>query len=252
MNGVGAGTNTFSEVHMSVELEWLDIALRLALTVAAGFLFGINRTEHGKEAGLRTTLLVCLAASVAMILTNFLMSTRGKAPDSFVNIDPMRLPLGILTGMGFIGGGAILRRGDLVLGVTTAATLWMVTVIGLCFGAGQIGLGLVSSALGGMALWVVKAFELRLQQDRRATLILVTAPEGPTDAQIRVSLLEAGLSITTWSVAFNNRRQPQRRRVRCVVRWHGPVQNTQPPALVNQLAQEPGVVSLRWILAAVA
>jgi MgtC family len=52
----------------------------------------------------------------------------------------MRLPLGILTGVGFIGGGTILKRGDLVTGVTTAATLWLVTVIGLCFGGGQLAL----------------------------------------------------------------------------------------------------------------
>jgi len=54
-------------------------------------------------------------------------------------MDLMRLPLGILTGVGFIGGGAIFKKGDLVTGVTTAATLWMVTVIGLCLGGGQLG-----------------------------------------------------------------------------------------------------------------
>ena len=73
-----------------------------------------------------------------MIQTNLLLATAGKSADSFVVLDLMRLPLGILTGMGFIGGGAILRRDGFVLGVTTAATLWFVTVIGLCFGAGRL------------------------------------------------------------------------------------------------------------------
>ena len=68
------------------------------------------------------------------------MNSVGKAPDSFVVLDLMRLPLGILTGVGFIGGG-ILKRGDSIQGVTTAATLWFVTVIGLCFGGGQNELG---------------------------------------------------------------------------------------------------------------
>jgi uncharacterized membrane protein YhiD involved in acid resistance len=65
--------------------------------------------------------------------------------------DLMRLPLGILTGVGFIGGGVILRRDDIIVGVTTAATLWCVTVIGLCLGGGQIRLGIVATviALGG-------------------------------------------------------------------------------------------------------
>jgi putative Mg2+ transporter-C (MgtC) family protein len=57
-----------------------------------------------------------------------------------VRLDMMRLPLGILSGIGFIGAGAILRRDDIVRGVTTAATIWLVTDIGLCFGGGQIGL----------------------------------------------------------------------------------------------------------------
>src|SRR6202789_1117700 len=131
---------------MPLTLTWHDIALRLALSLAAGALIGLDRGEHGRPAGLRTTLLVCLAAAVAMIQTNLLLATRGRASDSFIMMDLMRLPLGILTGMGFIGGGAILRRDGLVVGVTTAATLWFVTVIGLCFGGGQIGLGL--SALG--------------------------------------------------------------------------------------------------------
>src|SRR6202789_4378957 len=133
---------------MPLTLTWHDIALRLALSLAAGGLIGLDRGEHGRPAGLRTTLLVCLAAAVAMIQTNLLLFTIGKTADSFVTLDLMRLPLGILTGIGFIGGGAILRRDSLVLGVTTAATLWFVTVIGLCFGGGQIALGISASALG--------------------------------------------------------------------------------------------------------
>ena len=93
---------------MPVTIAWSDVALRLVLTVVAGTLIGINRTEHGRPAGLRTTLLVCLAASISMIQANLLMNSVGKAHDSFVVLDLMRLPLGILTGVGFIGAGAIL------------------------------------------------------------------------------------------------------------------------------------------------
>src|SRR6202453_2366908 len=123
---------------MPLTLTWQEVAIRLTLSVVAGALIGLDR---GGAAGLRTTLLVCLAAAVAMVQTNLLLATRGRSPDSFIMMDLMRLPLGILTGMGFIGGGAILRRDGFVLGVTTAATLWFVTVIGLCLGGGQIGLG---------------------------------------------------------------------------------------------------------------
>ena len=126
---------------MSPHLDWQEIALRLALTVVAGTLVGLDRGRHGRPAGLRTTLLVCLASAVSKIQTNLLLPTTGKPTDSFVTLDLMRLPLGILTGMGFIGAGAILKKGDIVLGVTTATTLWFVTVLGLCFGGGQWILG---------------------------------------------------------------------------------------------------------------
>src|ERR1700758_4582422 len=137
---------------MPTTLAWGDVALRLALTVVAGALIGFDRGEHGRPAGLRTTILVCLAAAFAMLLANALLPTSGKTERSFATFDVMRLPLGILTGMGFIGAGTILRRGDLIIGVTTAATLWFVTVIGLCFGGGQIGLGLVGLGLAIAAL----------------------------------------------------------------------------------------------------
>jgi putative Mg2+ transporter-C (MgtC) family protein len=87
---------------------------------------------------MRTNVLVGLAASLSMILANAMLGPGGKNAGSFSVLDLMRLPLGILSGMGFIGAGAILRKGDMVLGVTTAATLWMVTMLGLCCGAGKI------------------------------------------------------------------------------------------------------------------
>ena len=129
---------------MSSVITWPDIALRIALAIAAGAMIGLNRGEHGLPAGLRTTLLVCLAACLSMIQANILIASTGRPADSFVMMDVMRLPLGILSGMGFIGGGVILKRENLVLGVTTAATLWFVTVLGLCFGGGQIALGIIA------------------------------------------------------------------------------------------------------------
>src|ERR1700722_870674 len=125
---------------MTATLCWTDIVVRLALAIAAGFLIGLDRGMHVHRAGLRTTMLVAVAAAVAMIEANWLVVHMPDTKVSIVRLDMMRLPLGILTGIGFIGGGAILRRGDLVLGVTTAATIWLMTVIGLCFGGGQLGL----------------------------------------------------------------------------------------------------------------
>jgi putative Mg2+ transporter-C (MgtC) family protein len=126
---------------MPDHLTWPDLVIRVVCTLIAGAIIGYDRGERGKAAGLRTTVLVCMAASLAMLQMNYLLPLAGRPNDSFVMNDLMRLPLGILTGVGFIGGGVILRRGSLLVGVTTAATLWYVTVVGLCFGGGQVLLG---------------------------------------------------------------------------------------------------------------
>jgi putative Mg2+ transporter-C (MgtC) family protein len=149
-----------------------DIALRILLTVLSGAVIGFDRGYRGHAASLRTTILVGLAAAIAMVLTNILLPTTGKEQASFATIDVMRLPLGILTGVGFIGGGTILRRGDLVTGVTTAATLWFMTVVGLCFGCGQILLGLGGTALGFATLWALRWVEIRLPREQRARLVI--------------------------------------------------------------------------------
>ena len=151
---------------------WEDIGLRLFLTMIAGAIIGFNRGARGHAAGLRTTILVGLAASVAMIQANILLSVGGKAADSFGVMDILRLPLGILTGVGFIGGGAILKRGDLVTGVTTAATLWVVTVIGLCLGGGQLGLGATATLFGVITLWMLKWLDMRIPREHRAMLVI--------------------------------------------------------------------------------
>jgi len=162
---------------MPIKIEWPDIAMRLICTLAAG-----------RPAGLRTTMLVALAACLAMIQVNLLLPTGGRPANSFVMNDLMRLPLGILSGMGFIGAGAIVRRDNFAVGITTAATLWFVTVLGLCFGGGQIAIGLVSSAIGVVVLTALKVVEDRLNQDRQARLSLVLDSSGPSENDIRGSL----------------------------------------------------------------
>ena len=157
---------------MPLTPSWTDIAVRLALTMLAGAIIGFNRGARGHAAGFRTTILVGLAASVAMIQTNILLPMTGKTPESFAVMDLMRLPLGILTGVGFIGGGTIVKKGDLVTGVTTAATLWLMTVIGLCLGGGQLLLGMTATVLAVLTLWVLKWVDVMMPREHRARLVL--------------------------------------------------------------------------------
>ena len=230
---------------MYPNLTWPEITLRLALTLLAGALIGFNRGEHGAPAGLRTTMLVGLAASVAMIQTNLLLPSSGRASDSFIMMDLMRLPLGILSGMGFIGAGAIIHKNNLVGGVTTAATLWYVTVMGLCFGGGQIVLGLIMLGLGVFTLSGLKWFEARWRQDRHASLSVTVGIEGPTDKEISKILQDNGFKIA--SLAVNYTEGLKYRELNCVVRWRGHTTDIEPPAFLNLLARQSDIEKMSWL-----
>jgi putative Mg2+ transporter-C (MgtC) family protein len=229
---------------MPLHLGWDEIALRLVATVAAGLVLGFDRSEHGKAAGLRTTLLVCLAASVAMIQVNLLLPLAGRSADSFVMNDLMRLPLGILTGVGFIGGGAILRRDDIVVGVTTAATLWLATVVGLCLGGGQLGLGSAATLLGLFALWGLRWVEDRMRRARSARFGLELDFSGPSEDDVRRKIAEAGFAIASSSVSLAA--VGERRALSFTLRYAPRPGDSRMPSRLAALAREPGVVKVNW------
>jgi len=229
---------------LSNDLTWGDIVFRLALAAVAGGIVGFNRSEHGKAAGMRTTLLVCLAATISMIQVNLLLPTAGRASDSFVMNDLMRLPLGILTGVGFIGGGVILRRDNIVVGVTTAATLWLMTVVGLCFGGGQIPLGLIGTAMGLVALWLLPWVERLVPREHRAKLALEVDFRGPTDADVRELLARAGLSVGGARAVIHM--DTERRELLFDLRHLRLSTETVPPAVLGELSRKTGVIKVSW------
>ncbi len=228
---------------MPLTLTWSDVAVRLACTVLAGFLVGFDRDERGKPAGIRTNVLVCLAASLSMILANAMLGTAGKNASSFIQLDLMRLPLGILSGMGFIGAGAILRKGEMVLGITTAATLWMVTMLGLCYGAGKILLGTAGLVLTLFTLWGLKIVERHLSEEHRGSLCIVTAGE-ELSRELRGLIKQSGMRVHAWSVDVS--RERARVTVECELRWQAREREQEEPALIALLRQRPDVERLRW------
>ena len=229
---------------MPTTFTWHDIALRLLLTVLAAGAIGFDRDERGHSAGLRTNLLVGLAACVAMIQANELINSVGKPTDSFVVMDTMRLPLGILSGIGFIGAGAILRRGEMITGVTTAATLWFVTVMGLCFGGGQIGLGLASFALGFATLTGLKKIEGEMPRRQSGTLKLTVSPEGPDQEEIEALLKHGGAHPENLSLAYVS---PGAEKVfSWKVHWKGVGDHSMPPPVIRELRRHPDVRALEF------
>jgi putative Mg2+ transporter-C (MgtC) family protein len=229
---------------MSLQLSWAAITIRLGLTVLAGILIGYNRDEETKPIGMRTTVLVGLAASVAMLEVNLLLPTAGRPTDSFVMSDLMRFPLGILTGVGFIGAGAILRRDNLVIGVTTAATIWLATVIGLCFGAGLTGLGLVATGLQLLVLWTPKWVEETPRQVEHAHLSLEFDGRAPDECDNYCRLRSGGLRILGVEIRIEPR--AQHRTLTLEVDRTRRRNESEPPTLVRELAALPGVVFVSW------
>jgi putative Mg2+ transporter-C (MgtC) family protein len=197
--------SAFFGTAMPLQLTWPNMALRLLCTLIAGAVIGLNPGERGKAAGLRTTMLVCLAAAIAMLQMNYLLALAGRSGNSFVMNDLMRLPLGILTGVGFIGGGAILRRGNLVIGVTTAATPRYVTVIGLCFGGGQVLLGWAATALGLFVLWGLKWLEEIMSVQQQARLAVTVDETGPSESEICRRLASGTIEVRDIGLATDGR-----------------------------------------------
>jgi putative Mg2+ transporter-C (MgtC) family protein len=228
---------------MPTILTWHAIALRLLVTAACAGALGFDRDQRGHSAGLRTTLLVGLAACLSMIQANWLINSNGKPEDSFAVMDIMRLPLGILSGIGFIGAGAIVKRGELAVGVTTAATIWFVTVMGLCFGGGQIGLGLAGFALGLVILTGMKKIEIHMSRQHTGDFKITVTSEGLKQEEIASLLIRNGIKPTEPSVAFDNS-SDMNRVYGWKIRWRGQHEDPNPPRAVQELAAYPGVLKL--------
>jgi putative Mg2+ transporter-C (MgtC) family protein len=158
--------------------------------------------------------------------------------------DLMRLPLGILTGVGFIGAGAIIRRHNIVIGVTTAATLWFATVVGLCFGGGQIDLGATAPAIGLFVLWSLNWVESRLRQESRASLHIDLEGASPSEGEIRHMLENAGLRIAKTQITLADAGR-YRELMFEIIEYRLPYAAENPPVIATIAAQE-GVVRVEW------
>lgn len=234
---------------MPLAVSWEQIALRILLAAIASFAIGYNRDERGKAVGIRSTMLVCLAATLAMLQANLLMNTAGKAPDSFIQLDLMRLPLGILSGIGFIGAGAILRKDGLVHGVTTAATIWFVTVLGLLFGGGLLRLAVTSTLLALFILWTLKWVERRMPTHRTGSLAIQFAESISNEPQameeiVRQRFQSSGYVIEGWTAHYCGANLHS---IQCDLKWRikGQVQ-PETPETVRELARLSAITSCIW------
>jgi putative Mg2+ transporter-C (MgtC) family protein len=129
-----------------------QIVLRLVLAMLLGGLIGVERQLHRRTAGLRTNILVCVGSCLITLVSMHMF----ELYRSTVTLDPTRIAANIVTGIGFLGAGAIMREPERVKGLTTAACLWVVAAIGLA-----VGCGFYSAALTTTALTLIVLFFLR-------------------------------------------------------------------------------------------
>ncbi|MDP2278773.1 MAG: MgtC/SapB family protein [Nitrospirota bacterium] len=175
-------------------LSETEIIIRLLLGAVLGGVIGFERQVHGRQAGFRTQLLVCVASVLVMIVSEYYHHLSYMNP-SYVRVDPGRIAAGAITGIGFIGAGAILKMGITIQGLTTAACLWMVSAVGLAVGAGLYVAGVAASALTLFSLLVLRVIERRMSR-LVFKFITITADEKTEDDKIKSILKKQGSHIS--------------------------------------------------------
>jgi len=139
------------------QLHWNDALARLALAALLGSIIGLEREFREREAGLRTHLLVSLGSALFTIVSAFgFHDILTHDPQAVVRLDPSRIAAQIVSGIGFLGAGAIIRQGLSIRGLTTAATLWVVAAIGMAAGAGFYSVAVITTGLALIALWPLR------------------------------------------------------------------------------------------------
>jgi putative Mg2+ transporter-C (MgtC) family protein len=135
-----------------------QIIIRLITSVVLSGLIGLERQIHRRSAGLRTHILVCLGSCLIMLTSLYVFDIyRDKAP-----LDPARIAAGVITGIGFLGAGAIIREKAEIKGLTTAASLWVVAGVGLAVGVGFYSAAIVTALLALIVLFFLRRVEEKI------------------------------------------------------------------------------------------
>lgn len=176
--------------------EWV-ILLRLVVSACLSGLVGFEREFHGRAAGFRTHILLCVGSTLVMLTSIHIFDVYIAR----VAVDPARIAAGVVTGIGFLGAGTIMHSRSSVRGLTTAASLWVVAGIGLAVGSGLYFASFVTTAITLVALMIFSKLEyLMIRRDWYRTLV-VEAPEGVDSLKkIREVVADCGVEITDFEI----------------------------------------------------
>jgi putative Mg2+ transporter-C (MgtC) family protein len=171
-----------------VDLNGLDI-VKLVGAILAGGIVGLERELHDKPAGFRTNILICLGAALFTLLSLKLGAAEHIA-------DRTRIAAQIVTGVGFLGAGAIIHHRSQVHGLTTAATIWAVASIGMAFGAGEFGLGIVGALLTTGVVFGLSFAEYEISGWRSVAIFELTLEPTPeAEARVRRLIADSGVRL---------------------------------------------------------
>lgn len=176
-----------------------QLIVRLVVATALTSLIGLDRERHESAAGLRTHALVGMASCLFMIASSFGFHDILGTPN--VTLDPSRIAAQIVTGIGFLGAGAIIANGSTIRGLTTAASIWTVAAIGLAVGGGMYWAAGIATAIALILLVVLRPWERRLDQYwRKQTVTAVFDPNATSLSEMLNSLHAQNLHVCRISV----------------------------------------------------
>ncbi len=151
----------------------IQLVLRLVLAALCGAALGYERERHGRSAGLRTNLLVCVGAALMMVVSKYFYYKEGELAGTIpVALDPSRIAAQIVSGIGFLGAGVILKDRGGVRGLTTAATLWFNAGVGMACGAGMWLIPIFCTGVGLLSLAAMKQWEEHMLRDSYKTVVV--------------------------------------------------------------------------------
>ncbi len=176
-----------------------EIMFRLVFSAIMGGLIGLEREMHSQPAGLRTHIILAIGSTIAMVLS---INMAIKFHSVATNGDPERLAAQVISGIGFLGAGAIFRYGAGVKGLTTAASLWTTAIIGLAIGSGDLPLGVAATGLTLFVLVALDFFEKRYLQGSTTRTVYIKGLDRPWFIrEIKDLLTRFGISIK--SISFS-------------------------------------------------
>ena len=172
-----------------------QIILRLILAALLGSVVGMERERLDWAAGLRTHMLVCLGATLFMIVSTYGFMDVVGFPKSGISLDPSRVAAQVVSGIGFLGAGTIILRKDVILGLTTAASLWAVAAVGLAVGGGLYAAAIATTTLMLLILAGIKPVEKALFKNRRTRYIKIIVGQETTLMEVREAINATKINI---------------------------------------------------------